>query len=141
MLVVQFILRAFGLIFHLLLAMFLFAISALAWGTGQHTLQLGMLPWQGSALTMWLFFSGLAGIAITVLAAKRVLPVLFVLWSLAVAVMVVRGYFFSSYSFGGRSIDLALYLTAGSLVALIGSIYQARPQRPAKRDSLLASAR
>lgn len=115
------------------------AVGFIAWVSNQHTLQIALLPWNGPALTYLLMGLGLAGIVITLLAAKKIVPVLFVLWSLAVLVMVARGYFFSSYNFGQSGVSTALYFIAAALIAFIGSALQARAKRGvARRQSVLA---
>lgn len=132
--VVGLIMRVFSFLFHLLLTVLMLAASTLAWFSN-HNLTLRMLPWEGEALTYWLFFSGLAGLLITLLAWKRILPVLFLLWNVAVLVMLVRGYFFSSYGFspGGGSLQVALYLILAALVAACGSAFHVRQSRLAAR--------
>jgi hypothetical protein len=99
-----------------------------------------MLPWQGEALTYWLFCSGLAGLLIALLAWKRILPTLFLLWNVAVLAMLVYGYFFSSYSFGpdAGGFQVALYLTLAALVAACGSVFHVRQSRQtARRQAVL----
>jgi hypothetical protein len=118
--------RVFSYVFHLLLGAALMALGFVAWSSGRHTLQIGILPWSGRALTMWLFFGGLAGILITVMAVRKVLPFLFTLWSLAVVATLVRGYFFSSYHFTPGDFLPALGFVAAALVALVGSALQVR---------------
>lgn len=126
--VVGLVLRIFSFAFHALIIVFILAASALAWTSGS-TLELGVLPWAGDVLIRWLFISGLIGAAAGLLALKRIVPVLFLLWNLAVFVMLARGFFFSSYGYGlgGGSITTALYFTSGAFVAAIGSWLQARP--------------
>ena len=120
------IMRIFSFVFHFLLGLVMAAVGFIALISNQHTLQISVLPWTGPTLTYCLFFIGLAAIVITVLAAMRILPLLFVVWSLAVFVMLVRGYFLSSYNFGMTGVSTALYLIGGSLLALIGSALQMR---------------
>jgi hypothetical protein len=122
------ILRVFSFVFHALLIVFALAASVLAWTSGS-TLEVSILPWTGATLMKWLFFSGLAGAVIALLALKRIVPVLFLLWNIAVLVTLVRGFFFSSYGYGlgGGSITMALYYTLGAFVAAVGSWLQMRP--------------
>ncbi len=130
--------RIFSYAFHILLGLFLLGIGAVAWISGQ-PLQIGILPLQGAALTYFLFFSGLAGTIITLLAIFRVIPVLFTVWALAVLVMLVRGYFFSSYNFAYSSLSTALYFVAAALIAFIGSWPQFGGRAPEmRRKSALA---
>jgi peptidoglycan/LPS O-acetylase OafA/YrhL len=118
--------RIFSYIFHLLLGVALVALGFVAWSGGRHTLQIPILPWTGRALTMWVFFGGLAGILITLMAIRRKLRFLFLLWSLAVVVLLVRGYFFSSYHFRPGGFLPALAFVAAAILALAGSVLTLR---------------
>ncbi len=122
--VIGLIMRFISFVFHLVLTLFMMGVAAVAWLSGNGSVRLGMLPWTGTTLNYVLFFGGLLGLALTVLAFFRTLPFLFVLWNLAVVVMLVRGYFFSSFSFGlgGGSVSFALYLIAAAAAALVGSL-------------------
>jgi hypothetical protein len=116
--------RVFSLLFHGLLALFLLAVCAVALSSGQ-SLQLEMLPWQGRELTYWLLFAALVGLVSVVLAIRRTWRALFFLWSLAVLIMMARGFFFSRYHFAGPAeFHQALYLTAGALIAALGAWFQ-----------------
>jgi hypothetical protein len=113
--------RYFGYVYHGLLALFLLAISSMTLASGMHTLHLDMLPWTGASLTYWLFGGSLVGLLTVVLAAKRILPALFFLWSLVVFALMVKGYIFSGHFFDTGELSLALYLIAGALLSLLGS--------------------
>jgi len=118
--------RLFGYLFHGLLTLFLLGLSLVALSTGQ-PLRLQMLPWDGRTLIWWLLATSLAGLASVVLALWGKWRPLFFLWSLAVLVMMVRGYFLSHYWFAGPpAFHHALYLTAGALIAVFGAWFQAR---------------
>jgi hypothetical protein len=113
-----------GYLFHALLAGCLFALSALALATGANALHLAMLPWTGPTLTYVLFCGSLFGLLTLLLALKGSLRPLFFLWSLAVTVLLVKGYFISGYHFAPGEARTALYLTAGSMIALLGAWLQ-----------------
>lgn len=131
MALVKGLMRFFGYVFHGVLALFLLAVSGMALSTGQHSLRFDMLPWTGSALTYWLLGGALAGLLIVVLAVRRVLPVLFFIWSLVVAGFMLKGYVFSGYHFGRGDFTLAMCLIAGSIIALLGAWF-AMKQAPAR---------
>jgi hypothetical protein len=131
--------RLFSFAFHFLLGLVMMAIGFVAWASNQHTLEIGVLPWTGPTLTYILMGLGLAGVVLTILAVRRIVPLLFVVWSLAVLVALARGYFFSSYHFGGSGVSMALYFVGAALVAFIGSALQARRKHAvARRQSVLA---
>ena len=120
------LMRVFSYLFHGLLTLFLLAISLVALSSGQ-PLQLEMLPWQGSSLTYWLLCGALVGLVSVVLAIRRRWRPLFFLWSLAVLLLMARGFFFSRYYFAGApEFHRALYLTAGALLAALGAWFQLR---------------
>lgn len=120
------VMRIYSVAFHVLLGLVMLAIGFVAWASGQHTLHIGVLPWTGATLTYCLLGFGVAAIVLALLAFKRVLPILFTLWCLAVVVMLVRGYFLSSYYLGSSGFSTAVWLTLASLAALAGSALQLR---------------
>lgn len=115
--------RLFSYLFHGLLALFLIAVSAFALTSGSPSLQLRMLPWTGSTLCYVVLASALFGLLTLVLALASKLRFLFLLWALAVTVQLVRGYIFTGYHFE-TGVSTAVYLTVGSLVAVLGAWFQ-----------------
>jgi len=124
--------RFLSYLFHTLLALFLFAVSGFAMASGARSLHLDMLPWTGSTLTYVLFCGSLFGLVTILLALKGMLRPLFFLWSLAVTVLLVKGYFLSGYHFAAGEVRTALYLLAASILALFGAWFQMR-RRPDRR--------
>jgi hypothetical protein len=120
--------RYYSYLFHGLLALFLAGVSSVALMSSPTSLRLDMLPWSGANLTYTVFYASLLGIIVVVLAAKRVLPVLLLVWSLAVAGMLIYGYVFSGYVFSG-DVKLAVALIVGSLIAIPGPWLQMRPAK------------
>ncbi len=137
---VGFVTRIYSLGFHAALSCAMMALAAVAWLSGT-PLNIWILPWQGNTLTAVMFFSGLAGALITVLAFKRIVPMLFLLWSAAVAVMLFRGFFFSSYVFGptSTSITTAALFVLAALVAVLGGLAAVRRvEEPLRRRAAMA---
>ena len=126
------LMRFLSYLFHTLLALFLFAVSGFAMASGARSLHLDMLPWTGSTLTYVLFCGSLFGLVTILLALKGMLRPLFFLWSLAVTVLLVKGYFLSGYHFAAGEVRTALYLLAASILALFGAWFQMR-RRPDRR--------
>lgn len=125
--VVGMIVKIYSYLFHLVLALFLTGLSVVAFATGMHNLRLEMLPWTGQTLTWWLLGLGIGGIVIVALAVKGVLRVLFLLWTVVVVVLMIRGYFFSSYIFDGwEGLRMTLLLLAGACLAAVGGWIQFR---------------
>lgn len=123
---VKAVLRFFSYLFHLLLGLFLVAVAVLALGIGPHALRLDMLPWTGETLTYVVLFGAIFDLASLVLALKGKLRGLFFLWALAVAVLLLRGYFFSGYRFSPGGIRTGLELLVASWLALAGAWSVAR---------------
>lgn len=119
------LMRIFSFAFHFLLGFVMMAVGFVAWVSGHDSLQIGFLPWKGAALTYCLLFLGLAGVIITGFAVRRIIPVLFAVWSFAVLAMIVRGYFFSSYNFGFHGVRTAVCFSIAALLAFAGSVLQA----------------
>jgi hypothetical protein len=120
-------------LFHTLLALFLFAVASLALLSGTKSLHLDMLPWTGSTLIYVLFFGSLLGLVTILLALRRKLRALFFLWSLAVTVLLAKGYFLSGYHFAPGEFRTALYLLAASVLALFGAWFQMLGKRNVRR--------
>ena len=121
--------RIYSYLFHGLLALFLLLISAVALWSGTE-LHLAMLPWSGMTGTYILLGGALFGLLCMVLALKGTLRFLFFLWSLAVFVLMVKGYYLSPYSFGDMSgFKTASLLTVGALLAIFGAWFQMRRVR------------
>ena len=119
--VIKALLSFLSFVFHGLLCLILFALSGVAILVGAQTLQLGMLPWTGSTLLYALFFGSLFGLVTVLLAIKGTWRPLFFVWSLAVAILLLKGYVFSGYHFSPGEVRTAAYLILGSLIALLGA--------------------
>jgi hypothetical protein len=129
------IVRGFSYVYHAVLALFLAAVAGLALATAPQSLHLDMLPWTGSTLAYVVFFGSLFGLATVVLAVLRTLRPLFFLWSLAVVVLMTRGFFFSGFRFdpGAGGVKTAAYLVVGSLLALLGAWWQMMSTNASRR--------
>jgi hypothetical protein len=122
------ILVIFSYVYHVVLALFLLAISAVSLIVDL-PLQLRMLPWTGAALTYWLLGLSAVGVISVALAVRGTFRWLFALYAIVALVLIVRGFFFSSFSFRNAEQfqDGALFTFAG-LGAMFGALKQARHQ-------------
>jgi len=128
-----FLLLVFACLFELALSLFLLGLGMVAWVNAPNNLTLGMLPWEGAALTRNIVILGIVGLACVLLAGSG-LRWIFPLWCLLVLIVVVRGFFLSSYSFAGpQEFQFALWLTAGALIAFLGSLVVFRRRAKAHR--------
>ena len=113
------LLRIYAYLFELALSLLLLGLGIVA---GPNTLNLGMLPWEGAALKKMVLILGALGLG-SVLFARGWLRWIFPLWCLFVLVMMVRGFFQSSYSFtGAGEFRFAVWLTVAAFVAFLGSL-------------------
>jgi hypothetical protein len=116
------LLRLFAYLFELALSLFLIGLGIVAWASGPTDLNLGMLPWEGRTLTQAILILGMLGLASVLLAQSR-LRWIFPLWCLFVLIMMIRGFFLSSYSFAGTNqFQFVVWLTAGGLIGFVGSL-------------------
>ena len=116
--------RIYSYFFHALLGLFMAGISFVALTTGV-SLHLDMLPWSGNTGTYVLFGGALFGLLSLLLALRGTARFLFFLWSLAVFLLMAKGFFLSSYHFGDvAGFKTAAMLTAGALLAIFGAWFQ-----------------
>jgi hypothetical protein len=117
------LLAVFACLFGLTMSLFLIGVGIVAWVSDSNILAFGMRI---------ILIAGIVGLAAVLLAGSR-LRWIFPLWCLFVLVMLIRGFFLSSYSFGGPAgFQLALGLTIGALIAFLGSLGMLR-RRSARR--------
>ena len=130
---VKTLLGYFGFLFHGFLGLFLLAASGLSLAGGSGSLRLDVLPWTGATLSYLVFFGALFGLASVMLAFLGKLRVLFFAWSLVVLALMVKGFVFSSYYFGGGALSTALLLMAGALISAMGGWYRMRAPEPGRK--------
>ena len=124
------LLRVGAYLYHLLLSLFLLGLGIFVSSGGQNNLTLGMLPWEGPALTQAILILGAVGTICVLLVMAGKLRWLFVLWTLFVLVMMIRGFFLSSYSFADAGqFKFDVWLTVGALLAFLVSLTLFRKRR------------
>jgi hypothetical protein len=127
---VRMILHIYSYLFHLALALFLAGIAAVAKITDAPNFDLEMLPGSDTRLVNYLFWVNLAGIASVILAFTGKLRWLYPVYGVAVFVLAVRGFFFSSYAYDGMDpFKQVLWFTGGALLAMLGSLSQLRRRK------------
>jgi len=131
---VKTLLRLFSYLYHGLLALFLLLVSAVALASGATSLHLDMLPWSGATLAWVLLAASLFGLVTVLLAITRDRSLLFFLWNLVVAAVLLKGYVFSSFRFApGVGVQTAIYLVLGSWLALLGAWFALRSKATDER--------
>ena len=116
------LLRLFSYLYHLVLSLLLLGLGIVAYSSGT-TLSLGMLPWEGEKLTQVLLALGFIGLVCLFGAVTGMFRWLFPIWTLAIFILMLRGFFLGSFSYSGadqfRNIIL---LTIGALVTFLASL-------------------
>jgi hypothetical protein len=122
-------LKFYAYLFHLGVCGFLLGIAILA-RTGNQALRLEMLPFNQGDLISRVSLLSLIGFICILLALARIFEFVFPLWSLAVVIVLVWGFFFTSYSFEGvKGLQSALLFVLAAILALYGSILVLMPKR------------
>ncbi|MEO8370889.1 MAG: hypothetical protein ABI806_17030 [Candidatus Solibacter sp.] len=119
--IVKALLSFLSYVYHGLLCLIVLALTSLAVASGAKSLELGMLPWTETTLLYVLFFGALFGLLTIFLAIKGTLRPLFFVWSLAVMLLLIKGYIFSSYHFAPGEFRTAIYLIVGSIIGVLGA--------------------
>ena len=131
--IIKALLRVYSYFFGGLLALLVFAVSVMALANRTPP-NFAFLPWSGPTLTYWLLGLALFGLLTLLLAMAGKMRILFFLWNLAIFVLLFKGLFVSFYSFSGPvSFQVAVRLTAGSLVATLGSFPWPRREGPVRK--------
>ncbi len=111
-----------ALLFHALFCLSIAALGAFSLLSGGQSIRLAMLPWSGAGLALDLLIGGIFGLAATVLAAFYKLRLLFLLWSLLVAILLTKTLVFSGYRIPPGEWQRALYLVAAAWFAAAGAV-------------------
>jgi hypothetical protein len=123
--VLGFLLKYFSCLYHLVLGIFLTGLALIFLITKADNIKLGMLPWKGESLKLWLLGLGALGVFSALMALLGRIRILLVLVSLLVLILVVRGYFAGPYTFSGAAeAKAAAWLCVGALLAFFGSLMQ-----------------
>jgi hypothetical protein len=128
------LLRLYSYLYELILSLFLLGLAAVAIASHGDHLNLEMLPWKGRALVHWLLGIGIVGLLSVTLALLGKSRFLFLLFTLAVFAMLARGYFLGAYTFSGKEeFRMAIWLTLGAFIAILGALSQFGRKRARSR--------
>ena len=117
------LLRVFGYMYHLILALFALGVAVVALGSRSVTLQLEMLPWGIGSSPLWLMLAAVIGLASVAAAVTGKTRVPYAAYALAILVILVRGLFLGPYTFGAvMEWTTALWLLLGALLAVLGAV-------------------
>lgn len=117
------LLRWFALLFHALFAVALLLLAVISAFSPPHELRFPVLPWTGRQLVVGLATLGVLGMVVVWAAARGKARLLWLVWSVVVLVLVVRGYWFSDYRFVPDSSQLrtALLVVLGAALGVVGA--------------------
>lgn len=117
------LLRWFALLFHTLFAAAVLILAVISALSPPHELWFPVLPWSGRQLAVGLASLGVLGILVVWAAARGKARLLWLVWSVVVLVLIVRGYWFSDYRFTPESSQLrtAFVAVAAALVGVLGA--------------------
>jgi hypothetical protein len=122
----RFLARAFAYLYETAVSLFLIVLSVLAMTGDVNQFRLPMLPWEGATLAYAVLTLGILGIAAVLLALTRRLRAALPVWALVVLILMVRGWFASSYTFANSSaFQGAAWVTFGALLAFVCSFFVA----------------
>ena len=116
------LLRLYSYLYHFVLSLFLLGLGIVAYSSST-TLSLGMFPWEGEKLTQALLALGVIGLVCLFGAVTGLFRWLFPIWTLAILMLMIRGFFLGSFSYSGADqFKGAVWLTVGALGAFLSSL-------------------
>ena len=122
-------LRLYSYLFHLLLSLFLLGVASIAVISHQ-LINMRMLPFAQDTMLRGVLMLGAMGLLATLLAITKVFKYLFPIWAAVVLYLMIRGFFFSAYTFSNMSMfKNALWLTLAALIALWGALWVLKVRR------------
>ena len=123
------LLKFYAYLFHWALSTLLIGMAILA-ASSHQMLRLDMLPFEQPVLVSRISLMSLIGFISIFLALLRIFQIVFPLWSLALLVLFIWGFFFTPYSFKGPiGFGGALLLIVMTIMAFIGSLTVLMPKR------------
>lgn len=124
--ILRILVEIYSFLFHGLLSLFLLGIAFVAYLSGSTTFAIDLLPWEGPSLVRILLLGNVVGLVIIVLAATGKFRLLYPLWALVVLYYAAQGVFVLKTYSGPDEFRWALLFVLGALLALLGSLTQAR---------------
>ncbi len=117
------LLIAYANLYHFAVTILLGGIGFVSWYSGTTSVKLEMLPWTGEELVSWLLRISALGFVACVLHASGKFPYLLPLTSLALAFLMVRGFFWLPFRFESpEQFYWIIALTVGAVGAFLSSL-------------------
>ena len=121
--ILRLLLIAYANLYHLAVTIFLGGIGFVSWMSGTSSVKLDMFPWTGEELMQWLLRISALGVIACALHVSGKFPYLLPLTSLALAVLMFRGFFWQPYYFTGpEQFYWVIALFAGAVGAFLSSL-------------------
>ena len=125
------LLIAYANLYHFAVTILLGGIGFVSWYSGTTSVKLEMLPWTGEELVSWLLRISALGFVACVLHASGKFPYLLPLTSLALAFLMVRGFFWLPFHFESpEQFYWVIALTVGAVGAFFSSLAIFRKPKP-----------
>lgn len=117
------LLTAFANLYHFAISALLGGIGMVAWESGITSVKLEMLPWAGEELVSWLLRISALGFIACALHASGKFPYLLPVTSLALAILMFRGFFWQPFQFESpEQFYWVIALVAGAFGAFLSSL-------------------
>ena len=117
-----FVLRVYSFVFHLTLSSFLLGVAAIA-AKRREPVSLSVLPFPDEEALRDLAVIGSLGVLCALLALTRSFKWIFVLWTLLILYLMLKGFFFGPYAVAGtEDARGAGWVTLGALGACLGAV-------------------
>ncbi len=114
---------AYANAYHFAVSAFLGGIGIVAWESGTTSVKLEMLPWTGEELVQWLLRISAIGFIACALHASGKFPYLLPVTSLALAILMFRGFFWLPFQFAdAEQFYWVAALVAGAFGAFLSSL-------------------
>ena len=124
------ILRVLSYGYHTLLGLFLLGIGVVGKMSPATAFYTPALPGEAGSQPLWAIGLGLIALLTVALSALKDFRPPFVLWALAAAVLMFRGFFWGDYTYSDwDDFKWILYFFGGSIVAFIGAALSAGDKR------------
>jgi hypothetical protein len=123
------ILSIFSFAFHAVLSLVMVGLAGISLTSGE-SLRLEQVPGEGQTTAFWLLGGFVIGGLSTLFGALGKARLLFLVWTVVVFLMMLRGYIFSPYTFEGTDhFRMSMYLMGAAFIAMMGGFAQWRAGR------------
>ena len=117
------LMTAYANLYHFAVTIFLGGVGLVAWQSGTGSVKLEMLPWTGEELVSWLLRISAIGVIACALHLSGKFPYLLPVTSLALAILMFRGFFWLPFHFAdAEQFYWVIALVIGAFGAFLSSL-------------------